>query len=76
MCNYVIVCSGLAHKRMKLSGQILNKRTVELANFRRISNRTEPNRTEPNRTESNRTELSRTNSILSRRTVPELLRIF
>jgi len=34
MCNYVIVCSGLAHKRMKLSGQILNKRIkIEIKNF-------------------------------------------
>jgi hypothetical protein len=40
--------------------------TVKLSNFNKFSNRTE----------SNRTELSWTNSILSRRTVPELLRIF
>jgi len=47
--------------------------TVKLNKF---SNRTEPNRTEPKRTEHKRTELSRTNSILSRRTVREIFRIF
>jgi hypothetical protein len=39
----------------------LNLNTVKLSNFNKFSNRT---------------ELSRTNSILSRRTVPELLQIF
>ena len=50
---------------------VLNINTVKLSNFNKFSNRTESNRIEPNRT-----ELSRTNSILSRRTVPELLQIF
>jgi len=47
--------------------------TVELANFKRLPNRTESNRTELCRTESNRTEL---NASSPRRTVLELYQTF
>jgi hypothetical protein len=67
-----VVIVGLFYVYIKTTSKKFSvSYTVKLSNFNKFSNRTEPNRTE-----SNRTELSRTNSILSRRTVPELLRIF